>query len=413
MVGGYVKKGIHSQYTYVIIGSAAVGISAINTLWRLDPDARVLCISDEIETPYNKCFLADYLAGEKKEEQLFTKLLHRNVDFALGKTVVSIDRDSKTIYTSDNASVQYDKLLLGTGSTPIIPSISGIEGEGVFTFHTLRDTHTILDYARRTDCAHVTIMGAGLSGLEAADALRSHNLEVTLVERNERVLHAMADSEASLFIQEKMIQEGIQFLSLTSIEAIMHTDGRVSGVQLSDGSYIKTDMIICATGLTPNSQLARDAGLRLIDSSIWVDQYQQTSDEHIYAAGDVVMVRDQLSGRLVRSCTWPDAMHQGIIAAHAMSDNRKPYPGILMVTHSAFFGVQFAACGYDSNFLKGDGTTTVSCKGNPDEYCKMFVKEGVPRGFIMIGHSLPQLGSLRRSVATQQPYTPKPYKKVM
>jgi len=410
--GGCVKTELMGEYAYVVIGSAAAGISTLNTLWRLDPTASVLCISDEKEQPYNKCFLADYLSGEKPESQLFTKLFHKNVRFLFEKRVISIDRNTKTILMSDNASVRYGKLLLATGSSPVIPPIPGIQGEGVFTFHTLRDTHAILAHAQRNDCAHVTIMGGGLSGLEAADALRSHNLEVTLVERNERVLNSQVDFEAANLIQERMRNQGIQVLVSTSVEKIIRTDGQVSGVQLSDGSQVTTNAIICATGLAPNSQLARDAGLRLEGNSVWVDQYQQTSDEHIYAAGDVVVVRDQLSGQLVRSCTWPDAMHQGIIAAHAMSDNRKPYPGIVMVASSAFFGVKFAACGYNSNSLKGDGIATVSCKGSPDEYCKMFVKEGVPQGFIMIGSSLPQLGALRRAVVLRQPYTPKPYKTI-
>ncbi len=409
---GIVETNEIKEYKYVVIGSAAVAISALNTLWRLDPDASVVCISDEKEQPYNKCFLADYLSGDKKEEQVFTRLFHKNVDLLLGIRVVSIDRDTKTISTSDNATIRYAKLLLGTGSSPIIPPIPGIQGEGVFTFHTLRDTHAILDHAQRTDCAHVTIMGGGLSGLEAADALRSHNLELTLVERNERVLQSHIDPEASLFIQERMQNEGIQLRLSTSVERVIRIDGRISAIQLSDGSQLKTNMIICATGLAPNSQLARDAGLRLVDSSVWVDQYQQTSDEQIYAAGDLVVVRDQITEKLVRSCTWPDAMHQGIIAAHSMSDNRKPYPGIVMVTSSAFFGVKFAACGYDLNSLKGDGAITVSCKGSSDEYCKLFVKRGVPQGFIMIGASLPQLGAMRRSVLTKQPYTPKPYRMI-
>ncbi len=407
------KKDCMGEYTYLIIGSAAAGISAINKLWQLDPSASVLCISDEIENPYNKCFLADYLSGEKKELQLFTKLFHKNVSFMLGKRVVSIDRENKIVILSDNATVRYGTLFLATGSSPAIPPISGIESEGVFTFHTLRDTNRILDYVKRNDCAHVTIIGAGLSGLEAADALRSHNLEVLVVDRESQVLARQIDFEAGLFIQERMKVQGIVFMPHTSAIEIMNTNQMVSGITLSNGKKIKTDVVICATGLRPNSALARDCGLRLIDDSVWVDQYMQTSDEHIYAAGDLVVVKDQLTGQLVRSCTWPDAMHQGLIAAHAMTDNPKPYPGVMIVTSSAFFGVKFAACGYGAHFHKGDGYTTVSCKGAPDEYCKMFVKDGVPAGFIMIGDTLPQLGALRRSVLLKQPYAPKLYKTIV
>lgn len=196
----------------------------------------------------------------------------------------------------------------------------------------------------------------------------------------------------------------------TSAEKIVSADGRVIGIYLSNGGWYQTNAIILATGLQPNSALARECGLRLIDSSVWVDQNLRTSDEHIYAAGDLVVVRDQITGTLVRSCTWPDAMHQGMIAAHAMAGADKPYPGVTIVASSSFFGVSFAACGYDPDFLKREGYTPISCKTSPDEFCRMYVKNGIPAAFIMMGAALPQLGALRRSLLLRQPYTPKPYK---
>ena len=396
------------EYTYLIIGNSAAGISAINKLWQLDPTASILCISEEQEQPYNKCFLADYLSGQKEQTQLFTKLLHKNAQFSFGKRVVSIEREAKIITLSDNARIRYGTLLLATGSSPILPPIPGRECEGVFTFHTLQDTNRILSYVKRTDFAHVTIIGGGLSGLEAADALRSQNLEVTLVEQNGQVLKGSVDPEAAAFIQERMLAKGISFMPDTQVKTIMNSNGRVCGVTLSNGMQLPTDVVICATGLKPNSELARDAQLQLVKDSVWVNQNMQTSDEQIYAAGDLVVVRDQLTEQLIRSCTWPDAMHQGMIAAHAMAGDAKPYPGVMVVTSSAFFDVKFAACGYGSHLLKGDGITEVSCNVNPDEYCKLFIKDGIPIGFIMIGQSMPQLGALRRSVLLRQPYDLKP-----
>ncbi len=398
------------KYTYLIIGNSAAGISALNKLWQLDSAASILCISDEQERPYNKCFLADYLSGEKKEGQIFTKIFHPNVDFLFEKRVIAIDPERKKVKLSDNSEVAYRKLLLATGSSPLIPPIAGIDAAGVFTFHTLRDTNQIFSYIKQNDFSHVTIIGAGLSGLEASDALRSQNLDVTVIERSAHVLSNQIDREAAFFIQERMQEQGISFMPNQEVTKVLSSHGKVNGVMLSNGLHISTQAVICATGLKPNSELARIAGIRLIGDSVWVDKYMRTSDEHIYAAGDVVVVKDQLTHKLVRSCTWPDAMHQGLIAAHAMSDNAKVYPGVVTITSSAFFGVKFAACGYLPQFHKGEGYTTVSCKGSVDEYCKMFIKDGVPAGFIMIGTTLPQLGTLRRAVLLKQPYATRPYR---
>ncbi len=406
----FLKKKFVEKYTYLIIGNSAAGISALNKLWQLDPAGSVLCISDEQERPYNKCFLADYLSGEKKEGQIFTKIFHPNVDFLFEKKVIAIDRERKTVKLSDNSEVQYGKLLLATGSSPFIPPIAGMDAVGVFTFHTLCDTNQILSYIKQSDFSHVTIIGAGLSGLEAADALCSQNLDVTVIERSAHVLSNQIEKEAASFIQERMQQQGISFMPNQEVTEILSSHGKVNGVMLSNGLYIPTHTVICATGLKPNSELAQSADIRLIGNSVWVDKYMRTSDEHIYAAGDVVVVKDQLTHELVRSSTWPDAMHQGLIAAHAMSDNAKAYPGVVTVISSAFFGVKFAACGYLPQFHKGEGYTIVSCKGNADEYCKMFIKDGVPAGFIMMGTTLPQLGTLRRSVLLKQPYATRPYR---
>lgn len=398
------------KYTYLIIGNSAAGISAVNKLSRLDPGGSILCISDEKEKHYNKCFLADYLSGEKEEGQLFTKLFHPKAEFAFGKKVASIDPVAKTITLSDNEIIGYGKLLIATGSSPTVPPIPGVDAQNLFTFHSLADTQRILAQIAGRDFSRVTIIGAGLSGLEAADALRSQNLTVNLVERSSQVLPNTIDENASKYIEQKMEAAGISFYAGRTVEKLLTTNNVFTGAILDDNTVLEHDFVICATGLKPNSELGAEAGLTVIDSSLSVNEYQQTSNEQIYAAGDVVMVRDQLTGQLVRSTTWPDAMHQGIIAAQSMVGQPKPYPGITPILSSSFFGVKFTACGVHPDIHKREGRMAISCKGSDDEYCMMFVKEGIPVGFIVIGESLPQLAALRRAVLCQQPYVRPPYK---
>ena len=304
---------------------------------------------------------------------------------------------------SDNSQVLYQQLLIATGSSPTLPAIPGIEAGHVFTIHTLQDVNRLLPLFKSKDFFHVTIIGAGLCGLEAADAFRSQNLSVTVIDREVRVLSRQIDEEGSTFIEQKMESCGISFLSNQEVLNIAKKSESIFEVLLASQRTIRTNVVVYATGVRPNSQLAQSIGLQLYQNAIWTNKYLQTSNPFIYAAGDVAVVKDQITGNLIQCSTWPDAMHQGLIAAHAMAGEPKEYPGMLSVTSSSFFGVKFAVCGNFEKLHKGGRYTLISCKGSDDEYCKMLMKDGIPIGFALVGSMLPQLNMLRRAVIQQQP----------
>jgi|GEM_PF-341422 len=443
--------------THVIIGAAAAGISALNTLTKLDPNSRIICISDEPENPYNKCFLADYLHKVKQEDEL--NILRQdvfakpNVNLFLAARVTNINPESKTISLSDGSDVPYDTLFIGTGSSPVIPPITGISnGEGVFTFHTLADANKIMAYAKDHGVRSVAVVGAGLSGLECADSLRSWGLDVTVIERGERVLARQVDEQGSVFIATMMERASIELLCNETVSEIMHEGGRVSGVRLvphkdldscvgeiniprssrslegygesnryvpqgfpsiqigtggTNGKeqnvrYVRpVKMLIIATGLKPNVELARSAGLELRDGYIAVNDRMQCSDPSIFAGGDCVMVLDQLTKQYVPSCTWPDAMQQGSVAAHAMADIEKKYLGAIVVTSSAFFGVTFVTCGMVMN-IPEDYMVRVT-RGD-DFYHKIVLLDGVVKGYLLIGNTQ-QASKLRRAIMTGESWT--------
>lgn len=386
---------------YIIIGTAAAGIGAAHKLRQLDPHGRITCISNEKETPYNKCFLADYVLGLKKEEQVFT-LNHaiaqqKNITLMLGTRVMRIDRERKALVCADGTELYYDALLIGTGTSPFIPPIPGIgECAGIFTFHNLRDAHALLDWIKKCTVRHAVIIGAGLSGLECADALRAHGIRSHIVEAQDRVLPAFLDAAASNFLQTHMHAHNVDVTCGARVQKIIHANGRVAGVQLSDGTVLPADMVICAAGLRPNLDLAKESGLALVGAGISVNEHMQTNDPAIYAAGDVVMVPDQLTGNLVQSSTWPDAMLQGMIAACAMTGNHKPYPGICQVISSSFFGLNFATAG---TMYAGD----VDCILQRDAsfYHAFATQDALLVGFLLLGNTQ-RLAELRRKLLTRQ-----------
>lgn len=387
---------------YVIIGAAAAGMGVVNTLTRLDPDSEIMCISKEKELPYNKCFLADFLGQTKTKKQLSIirerLLQNNNVSFLLGKTVVSLNRTKKIIILDDSHIINYDKLFIGTGCSPSIPDIKGITIDGVFMFQTLHDANAIITYIKKNKVKKAVVIGAGLSGLECADALLSWDVQPVVVEMQKQVLPTQIDETGAHIIQKNMRDYAVLFYKNKQVVEVLKDDKKITGVRLSDNAIIETDMIVCATGLMPNTQLAKDAEIMLNQHYIVVDTTMQTNDADIFAGGDCVLVNNFITGEVVPSCMWPDAMQQGMIAAHNMVGQRKTYPGAILITSSSFFGAKFAACGVFDKKENYDTKTSQS-----DEYYqKLLLKKNILHGFVLIGNTQ-KLGQLRKALLTKQP----------
>lgn len=393
------------QNTYVIIGSSAAGISAVGKLRQLDENARIVCISDEQEFPYNKCFLVDYLSQQKQLEQVYTKpqdfFSKNGIELKLGLRVVALDRDNKKVICSDGSAIEYTKLLLGLGGGIVMPPIQGIKDtRGIFPFYNLQDTQALKAWIEQSQVKNVVIIGAGLSGLECADALKGYNVSITLIDRNAHVLGRQTDQAGALFIQKKATDYNVKFYFGTSITRIHAFNQVVSAVELADGTCLDTQMVICALGARPNSQLARAAGLEIEQDAVVTNQWLQTSDPAIYAAGDVALVTNKMTGQKMRNCTWPDALVQGSTAATNMVEHIKPYAGVALITASHFFGLSFHTAG-DLAVLSE--SSAVQQSGTDEYYQKIFTSpEGVVQGFLLIGHT-EHLSPLKRSWLTQTP----------
>ena len=380
---------------YLLIGASAASFGALHCLRRLDPQAQITVIAAESEWPYNKCLLADYLAGSIDQTALsIYQNPSENVNLIMGQRVVTIDVLNKCVVTDSGNSICYDVLFLGMGSSPWIPPIPGIESHGVFTFHTNADVNALLDSIKKHAAKKVTVIGAGLSGLEAADALAKHELEVTIVERNKQVLPWMLTESAAKFLHDTINQSGTHLILNAMVNEVLVSDGCVKGV-IVNGQTIETDVLIVATGLRPNTQLCRAATIALDDHGVIVNEYMQTSIADIYAGGDLVGVYDQLTGKKLRSCLWPDAMQQGMHAGMAMAGKPKAYGGISLISSTAFFGLKYARAGKiemaDALMKKSDNF-----------HHTFLLKDGVLTAFEVLGNEH-NLGALRRKLLTKQP----------
>ncbi len=393
--------------THIIIGTSAAGIGAALALRRLSANDRIVCISAEQDLPYNKCFLADYAHGEKgrQEIQILTQEVaqQKNIELFLGVRVLKIDRAQKTILLDTHATISYDTLLIATGASPYVPPIAGIDEQGVFTFHTLADVDAILAYVDNNKVAKAVVIGAGLSGLESADALKSHNVCVTVIECAPRVLCQQVDQASSEFIQEKMRATGVAFLPNMRVQKIISENNRAVGVLTEKDELIDAGLIVCAAGVRPNISLAQESDLEIVQGGIRVDEHMRTNDEWIFAAGDCVAVPNALTGQLVNSSMWPDAMQQGMIAAHGMVGQAKSYAGTLPILSSAFFGVKFAACGPMAKEAPIDSHLLVREAGGGLGLSRILLsQDNLVQGFCLVDDTR-DLSLLRRLILTRKP----------
>lgn len=391
---------------FVIIGASAAGISCANRLRQLDNECEIVCISDEIESPYNKCLLADYMCGLKQEKEVFTLTLdqaqQKNITLMLGKKVIEIETQKKQIVLDDQSTINYDSLLIGVGTSPRMPQFPQIQDvNNFFTFHHLRDIAGILNYLKQNNAQKAVVVGSGLSGLECADALQANGVRTTVVEMRERVLSTHVDAKASRFIQERMQANGVEFLPNNAVADFEIEKSRIKRIKLSDETAAEIDLIVFAIGLQPNLELARNAGIATLHDGIVTDEYMRTSIPDIYAAGDIALVRDQLSDQLVPNRTWPDAMLQGLIAAHSMVNQPKIYPGLASVISSSFFNIKFASCGPVVNPPR----EFEQIINDQSEFYHLFlVENGYLKGFLLVGHTA-IVGKLRQLLLTKTPVT--------
>ncbi|MCB9493262.1 MAG: NAD(P)/FAD-dependent oxidoreductase [Epsilonproteobacteria bacterium] len=385
---------------HIIIGVSAAGLGAAVKLRALDKDVEIICLSAEQEMPYNRCLLADYLAGSKDQEAVRTKkedfFQQNKIELMLDARVARLDRKNKQVILHDGRELTYDKLLIGSGRSIRLPELEGIDGLGVHPFYNLHDVTKILSFVRARDAKHVTVVGAGLSGLECADALKDHGVSIHIIERESKLLSRQIDQGGSDFLIELAKKHEVNLTLNTSVEKIdINEDQFVKGVCLTSGSYLKTDMVVFAIGGRPNSDFAKQAGITTHFGGIVTSKTMQTNDEDVYAAGDVCVVTDLLTKESVQTCLWPDSVMQGMAAAYGMVGQKKIYPGTLVVTSSHIFGTTFVTAGPVAD--QGHNFKELIQK-NFNFYHKYLVDDNNSlKGFVMIGN-VSNVGALRKKL---------------
>lgn len=375
---------------YLIIGNSAAGIFAAETIRALDQSGRIDIISDEKYPAYARCLTSYYLTGSIPEEKLFIRdngfYARNNITLHSSQKAVSIDPLKQEVYTDQEHVHKYDKLLIATGASPVMPGIPGVGMKGVFGLRTLEDAKNITACSGRGKNA--VIIGAGLVSLKAAYALMKSGLSVTCIVSSEQIMSQMLDSEAAEIVSKLLISHGLKVIYRNDVTEILGKDSAgemtVQSVRLKTDETIPADIVIIGKGVTPNTGFLSGSGVEL-DRGILVNQCLSTNVPNIYAAGDVAQAADILSGENRINAIWPNATEQGIAAGRNMAGIPTVYEGSISMNSADFFGLSAIAAGIPR--AEGGEYEVVKQFRGPDIYRRLVFKGNTLAGYIMVGNT--------------------------
>ncbi len=313
---------------HVIIGAGPAGVIASETLRKVDPSASIVMVGEEQEPPYSRMALPYYLINKIKEEGTYLRkdnahFSNQDIDLIRDR-VETIDADNKSLKLKSNDTLDYDKLLIATGSHPIRPPIEGMDLPGIHSCWTLEDGRNIVKKAQPG--SNVVLMGAGFIGCIILEALAARNVNLTVIEMGDRMVPRMMDQTAGNLIKDWCQNKGVHVHTSTKVESIAKGDSDSLKVHLDSGETLHADLVISATGVQANIQFLEGSGLET-DFGVLVNDRLQSNNPDIYAAGDVCQGKDFSTGEYTVQAIQPTAADHGRIAAMNMAGKESVHQG--------------------------------------------------------------------------------------
>lgn len=367
---------------YVIIGNSAAGIGAVQGIRELDKEGEITLISDEKYHTYSRPLISYLLKDAVTEENMKYRpdsfYEDNKVTAILGKKAVSINKDEKSVVLDDGNAVQYDKLLVATGSKPFVPDFNGLDKvKNKFSFMKLDDAKAVEKCVKKN--AKVLIVGAGLIGLKAAEALLHFTKDITVIDLSERILPSILDTEASDIMKKHIEADGVKFILGTSVDKFA-----ADSATLTNGDKVDFDMVILAVGVRPNTELVEHAGGK-VDRGIVTDNKQAVEGlADVYAAGDCVKSHDITSDSEKIIAILPNAFMQGNAAGKNMAGGEASFENAFPMNAIGFMGLHIISAGTYS------GEVYSEIEG--ESYKKLFIEDNHLKGFILMGDKIRNAG---------------------
>ncbi len=352
--------------TAIIIGAGHAGGELAIALRNEGWEGRILLLGEEAHLPYHRPPLSKaYLAGsvEKSSLSIRPQMAYdkANVEFIGGVRVSRIDRANQRLELADGSQLAYDRLAIATGGRPRPLSVpNAAVAERCANFHYLRTLDDVEQIrAQLAPGKRLAIVGGGYIGLEVAASAIAQGLQVTVLEALPRVLQRVTAAELSAYYERKHREAGVDIRTGVQVADLEVTGDTVTAVLCADGSRLEADLVVVGIGLLANTELAAEAGLQ-VDNGILVDEHAQTSDPHIYAAGDCTNHPNALLGRRLRLESVPNALEQSRVAAANMAGKAKTYasaPWFWSDQYELKLKMVGLAEGFERLVLRGDPAT--------------------------------------------------------
>ena len=363
----------------VVIGNGLAAMRTIEDLIELAPQVYdIVVFAAEPGDPYNRILLSPVLAGEKSAADIVTHspawFAEHGISLHMGDPVVAIDRAQRKVRSARGVEAEYDRLLIATGSTPVVLPVPGRDLPGVVTFRDLRDVDSMLAAAGTQRPA--VVIGGGLLGLEAAHGLARRGMSVTVVHLCDALMNQQLDAHAAALLRRELESRDLRFCMPAQTAAILGTE-RVTGVRLADGRELPADLVVMAAGVRPNVALAKSAGLQC-ERGILVNDTLQTFDPAIYAVGECVQHRNATYGLVAP--LWDQAR---VCAAHLAERGVRRYGGSRLATHLKVNGIEVFSAG---DYAEGRGGESLILR-DPRRgiYKRLILENNRVRGAVLYG----------------------------
>lgn len=364
----------------VIIGNGIAGVTAADHIRRRHPDCSIRLVAEENHALYNRMGITRLVYGRSAMQGLYLMpeawYSDRAIEVLLNTTARAIDPARKQVHLADRETLDYDRLILATGSSSFVPPLQGWGGPGCYVLRSANDAMGVRAYAQHSGAQHAVVAGGGLLGLEAAYALHKLGLRVTVVERNAWLLHRQLDERGGRLLQGYLQSLGVHMRLGSQLQQLDSGDGPRYTVQLLDDEPLRADIFIVAAGISPNTELARAAGLD-VNRGVRVDAHMATSAPGVYAAGDVAEWEGRVMG------LWPVAVEQAEVAARNALGEPVAYQEPVLSTVLKVVGADLVSVGEH----EGKDGDEILFEENLVEYRyrKLVIRDGRLKGAILIG----------------------------
>jgi nitrite reductase (NADH) large subunit len=393
--------------TIVLVGHGMVGQRFLEALAErgLTATHRVVVLCEEPRPAYDRVQLTSYFSGRTPEELSLTDaefISDHGIELYVGDPAETVDRAARTVTARSGLTVEYDTLVLATGSYPFVPPVPGKDSDGCFVYRTIEDLLAIEEYAK-SRATTGAVVGGGLLGLEAAGALKGLGLATHIVEFAPRLMPVQVDAGGGAALLRTIEDMGLTVHTGTGTQEIVaDADGAVVGMKLSDGSELATDMVVFSAGVRPRDQLARDCGLSVGErGGITVDEQCRTvADPHVFAIGECALAAD---GR-VYGLVAPGYEQAETVAATIARDE-SAFTGADLSTKLKLLGVDVASFG-DAHGATADCLDVVYSDARAGTYKKLVIgRGGELLGGILVGDA-DAYGTLRAFTGSVPPVSP-------